>query len=289
MSNPGLIIEERSRDIGDFLVGRLIPFRKKRMVGPFIFIDHMGPSTLSKGRYMDIDPHPHIGLCTLTYLFDGEILHRDSMGSEQIVKPGDVNLMTAGKGVTHTERTPDYLRNGEKHLMHGYQIWIALPQELETMEPEFFHVEAQELPRWESAGIEFILVSGETHGRKSPVPFYSAHYMLNLKCQAGSTLLIDDFEDETGLVVVSGTISACGEQIGEGSMLVAKNTDNCSIQVESSSHLLIFGGQPFPEPRHIYWNFVATDKVLIEEAKEKWRNKKFPEVINDSGYIPLPE
>jgi len=288
MSNPGLIIEERSRDIGDFLVGRLLPFRKKRMVGPFIFIDHMGPSLIKADNYLDIDPHPHIGLSTLTYLFEGEILHRDSIGSEQIIKPGDVNLMTAGIGVTHTERTPPNLRDNVERRMHGYQIWIALPKEKEEMDPEFFHVVAEDLPRWDQDGIHYTLISGNAFGRESPVPTYSNQYMIELKAEKDSIFQLDRLYGETGIVVVEGSLQACDEIIESGNMLIAKHDEGCTITLNRQCHLLVFGGDAFEEERFIYWNFVATSKETIELAKDRWRTKNFPSVVNDSGYIHLP-
>ncbi len=288
MSNPGLIIEERSRDIGDFLVGRLIPFRKKRMVGPFIFIDHMGPSKIGTGTYLDIDPHPHIGLCTLTYLFEGEILHRDSIGSEQLIKPGDVNLMTAGSGVTHTERTPSQQRDGTTRTLHGYQIWIALPKEEEDRQPEFFHLSTGSLPSWENDGFKHTLVSGKALGYESPVPAYSPHYMIDCIAQKDSLLQLDQLYGETGLVITNGNIAACGQSIPAGNMLIAKHEEGCQVEVSAGTHLLVFGGDAFPEERHIYWNFVATSKEKIEAAKVRWRNRDFPKVVNDKGYIPLP-
>ena len=170
MSNTELIIEERSRDIGDFLVGRLIPFRKKRMVGPFIFIDHMGPSLIKPGHFMDIGQHPHIGLSTLTYLFEGEIMHRDTLGTEQRVMPGSVGWMTAGSGIVHTERTPADHRDGGEYPIHGFQIWVALPKHLEEMAPEFSYTPAEELPKWHRSGVNFTLVAGKAFSRVSPVP-----------------------------------------------------------------------------------------------------------------------
>ena len=158
MSNIGMIIEERSRDIGDFLVGRLIPFRKKRMIGPFIFIDHMGPTKLGPNKYMDVDQHPHTGLSTLTFMLEGEIMHEDSLGTKQRIKPGSVNWMTAGKGVTHTERTPEDLRNGNTFVAHGYQIWVALPKELEDMAPEFHHIEEKDIPRWTDETVRSVYI-----------------------------------------------------------------------------------------------------------------------------------
>jgi redox-sensitive bicupin YhaK (pirin superfamily) len=289
MSNTGLIIEERSRDIGDFLVGRLLPFRKKRMVGPFIFIDHMGPSTVGPGHYMDIGQHPHIGLSTLTYLFEGEIVHEDSIGSEQRITPGSVNWMTAGKGVVHTERTPEDWRDGNQYEVHGFQIWVALPKELEEMEPEFHHIPRQQLPNWQENGLEFILIAGQGYGKTSPVPVYSELFMIQIRSKEATAFDIKGhLSGEIGICVVKGYIEACGERIEQGKMLVSKEDDHCAMTVGEDTHLLLFGGAPFPEKRHIFWNFVASDQEKIEVAKERWKNKEFPMIAHDSSYIPLP-
>ncbi|QLE00647.1 pirin family protein [Galbibacter sp. BG1] len=289
MSNKGLIIEERARDIGDFLVGRLLPFRKKRMVGPFIFIDHMGPATIKEGSYVDIGQHPHIGLSTLTYLFEGELRHRDSIGSDQIIKAGAVNWMTAGSGVTHTERTPEHLRNSIETTMHGFQIWVALPKELETMNPEFHHIERDALPKWEENGAYYTLIAGTGFGRKAPVPVHSNLFMIEIKTTKETDLqIVDQVKGEIGICVVKGQISACGEEIKAGNMVVSKTEDACQVIVAENTHLLLFGGEPFEEERHIFWNFVASEKDSIEKAKEKWKNKEFPKVANDNSYIPLP-
>ncbi len=288
MSNAGLIIEERSRDIGDFLVGRLIPFRKKRTVGPFIFIDHMGPSEISEGKYLDIGQHPHVGLCTLTYLFEGEVIHRDSIGSVQRITPGAVNLMAAGRGVTHTERTPDDHRDGVTRTVHGYQIWIALPKDKEEMEPEFHHIEAERLPKWSENGVDFTVVAGEAYGQRSPVPSYSHQFMIDMRSTEKVPFNAQNLKGEIGLVVVDGYIEACGERLEKGNMLVSKQEDVCFIQLGEDSHVLLFGGTPFPEERHIYWNFVATSKEKIEDAKQRWQNREFPMVTGEKGWIPLP-
>ncbi len=180
MSNVQLIIEERAADIGNFMVGRLLPFREKRTVGPFAFIDHMGPAYLKDYQNLDVAPHPHIGLSTLTYLFEGSIMHKDSLGTEIEIQPGAVNWMTAGKGIVHSERTPQYLRTSDK-MLHGLQIWVALPKELEEMEPSFTHVEKDDLPHWKQDGLSFKLIAGEAFGRKSPVPVYSPLYFLEFR------------------------------------------------------------------------------------------------------------
>ncbi|SEK43686.1 hypothetical protein SAMN04487910_0524 [Aquimarina amphilecti] len=290
MSNQGLIIEERSRDIGDFLVGRLIPFRKKRMVGPFIFIDHMGPTIIKKGKYMDVDQHPHIGLSTLTYLMDGEIIHQDSIGTNQRISPGSVNWMVAGKGVTHTERTPNDMRNGTEFLAHGYQIWIALPKHLENMEPEFHHLDKAEIPYWKDGTTEFRLIAGKGYGKISSLPVHSELFMIEVKTTERYELGIKgELQGEIGICIVDGEIQACETIISKGNMLVSKIEDTCTVVLEPNTHVLLFGGQPFPEERHIYWNFVSSSKENLEKAKEKWRNKQFPKVPNDTSYVTMPE
>ena len=290
MSNTGLIIEERSRDIGDFLVGRLIPFRKKRMVGPFIFIDHMGPTTLGPNKYMDVDQHPHIGLATLTYLLEGKITHEDSIGTHQVIEPGSVNWMVAGKGCTHTERTPQTSRDQkEVFTMHGYQIWIALPKELEDIDPEFHHIEASVLPKWSDQEAKYTLVAGQAFNKTSPVPVHSDLFMIAINTTTKHTFTAKgNVNGEIGICIVSGSINACNEVISAGNMLVSKVEDVCTIEIEANSHILIFGGQPFPEERYIFWNFVSHSKEKIETAKEQWKAKLFPKVPNDNTYVPIP-
>jgi len=287
MSNEGLIIAERSRDIGGFLVGRLLPFRKKRMVGPFIFIDHMGPASVTPENPFDIGPHPHIGLSTLTYLLEGEILHRDSLGSVQRIKPNEVNWMTAGKGIVHSERVPDDLHSTTFRL-HGYQIWVALPKELEDTEPRFSHHLADDLPFWREDGLEIRLVAGELQGKKSPVPVYSELYMLDAKSDASTEWDLNGFYGEKGICVVNGKISASGEEFGEGTLLVSKEGEVCRISVHEGSRILVFGGMPFEEERFIWWNFVSSDRGRIEDAKENWREDRFDKIPGEKDPVPLP-
>ena len=289
MSNIGLIIEERSRDIGDFLVGRLIPFRKKRMIGPFIFIDHMGPTQLGPEKYMDVDQHPHMGLSTLTFMLEGEILHEDSLGTQQRISPGSVNWMTAGKGVTHTERTPNDLRNGKMFTAHGYQIWVALPKALENMEPAFHHIDAKDLPKWSDGTTEFKLIAGKGYNVQSPVPVHSELFMVEIQSKEAYTLNVNGhLKGEIGICIVEGAIEACNETIEHGHILVSKVEDTCDINLKPNTHLLLFGGEPFPEERYIYWNFVSSDKEKLEQAKIAWANKTFPMMKSDKTYVPLP-
>lgn len=291
MSNEQLIIAERSRDIGNFLVGRLLPFRKKRMVGPFIFIDHMGPSSYGPDKYMDIDQHPHIGLSTLTYLFEGEIEHRDSIGTKQIIRPGDVNWMTAGRGVTHTERTPEAIRTSGKHgQLHGYQIWVALPKEKEDISPAFQHLEKARLQTWEEDGLHFSLIAGEAFGKRSELSVHSPMFLLDLRSAKAQELCLDgQLNGEVGICVVRGSVMSADQTVGEGELLVSKAEDQCSLWVNEDSHLLIFGGEGFPEERHIDWNFVSSSKEKLITAREDWKAKRFPLVEGDESYIPHPK
>lgn len=289
MSNIDFIHEEKAANIGNFLVGRLLPFRQKRSIGPFVFIDHMGPTCLADYENLDVPPHPHIGLSTLTYLFDGAIMHRDSMGNELVIEPGAVNWMTAGKAVTHSERTPEYLRHKDKFL-HGLQIWVALPKDLEFMDPEFSHIEQKDIPHWEENGVSYRLIAGEALGKKSPVPVYSPLYMIEIKTEEERLIDIGShLFGESGLYILEGAVRSQDHRYGEKQILITTDASLCSFTLEANSTVYIFGGTPFPEERFISWNFVATRKDTLEEAKEKWRNHEFPKVRNDDGYVPLPE
>jgi len=289
MSNISLIIEERPADIGNFLVGRLLPFRGKRMVGPFIFIDHMGPACMSDQENLDIGPHPHIGLSTLTYLFEGSIMHRDTLGIAIEIKPGAVNWMTAGKGIVHSERTPDYLRQSDK-MMHGLQIWVALPKDLEEMEPEFFHFEKDKLPAWEKDGVSYKLITGEAFGKKSPVPVYSKLFFLEIRSSARQTIRIgSDLFGEAGMYILEGSVESDGNIYESKQILVAKESKLCEFVINAHTTVYIFGGEPFPEERFIYWNFVASSTTLIENAKQKWQAQQFPLIPGETGFVPLPE
>ena len=289
MSNIQLIIEERAANIGKFMVGRLLPFRQKRMVGPFIYIDHMGPVKLTEKENFDVLPHPHIGLSTLTFLFEGNIMHRDTLGNEVEIKPGAVNWMTAGKGIVHSERTPEYLRNSHIN-MHGLQIWVALPQELEQMEPEFFHIEENDIPNWTEGDLEFKLVAGEAFGRKSPVPVYSNLYMIEIKSKTKQSINIgNQLYGESGLYILEGAIESERNIFAPKQLLVAKDSKLCEFTIHEKSTIYIFGGDPFPEKRFIDWNFVSSSKELIKEAKEKWKAQSFPKIEGDeTEFIPYP-
>ncbi|MDC1068464.1 pirin family protein [Candidatus Kapabacteria bacterium] len=289
MSNNKMIVDERQRDIGNFHVGRLLPFRRKRSVGPFIFIDHMGPIQIKKGDYYDVDQHPHIGLSTLTYLFEGQAEHKDSIGSHQIIMPGDVAFMSSGSGITHTERTPESLRQEDNFMMHGYQIWVALPKELEEMEPTFEYIPASKIESWSEGNFKLKLVAGEAFGKKAMLKGYSPLFMVDVKAMGDDNLnLTNHLKGEVAIVVVSGEIEEENEIISSGQMMISKSDEVCSIRVKKGTQLLIFGGETLPEKRYLLWNFASTSKERLQKAKLDWQNKNFPKILNDNTYIPFP-
>ena len=289
MSNIGLIIEERAASIGNFMVGRLLPFRQKRTVGPFAFIDQMGPATMQSGENLDVPPHPHIGLSTLTYLFDGAIMHRDSIGNEVEITPGAVNWMTAGRGVVHSERTPERLRDTKK-VLHGMQIWVALPTAMEETESSFFHIPAEEIPAWEMHGIQTKLIAGEVFGKKSPVPVYSPLYLIELKSDKPQMFNPDgELYGESGLYILKGKVRIENYSFGPGKLLIAQNSRLCAFEMGPDTRVYLFGGEPFPERRYIDWNFVSSRRERLLQAKEDWVNRRFPEVPGESEFVPYPE
>lgn len=289
MSNIKLIVEERAANIGNFMVGRLLPFREKRMVGPFAFIDHMGPAKMNEYENLDVPPHPHIGLSTLTYLFEGSIIHKDSLGSDIEIKPGAVNWMTAGKGITHSERTPEYLRHTDKEL-HGLQIWVALPKHLEQMEPTFTHIEETDIPAWNENDLTYKVIAGEVLGKKSPVPVYSPLYMIEIKASKRSTVALDNaLFGESALYILEGKVFSEGNSYEPKHILIAKDSKLCEFELEAGSTVYIFGGDAFPEERYIYWNFVASDQALIDRAKADWQAQRFPKVPSETEFVPLPK
>lgn len=290
MSNIDLIIEERAASIGSFMVGRLLPFRQKRMVGPFIYIDHMGPVELSEKENFDVPPHPHIGLSTLTFLIEGNVMHRDTLGSVQEITPGSVNWMTAGKGIVHSERTPENLR-GKPVRMHGLQIWVALPKDLEEIDPNFTHVEKSDLPSWSENGLDFRLVAGEALGKKSPVPVYSELYMIEVKCgsEPQKFNLGNKLYGEAGLYILEGSVFDGENDYASRQILVSNDGSLCELELAPNTTLYIFGGEPFPEKRHIHWNFVSSRLERIEQARDQWKNQEFRTIEGESDFIPLPE
>ena len=292
-STVGLIIEEKAANIGNFLVGRLLPFREKRAVGPFVFIDHMGPACLKEFENLDVPPHPHIGLSTLTYLFDGAIFHRDSLGNALEIKPGEVNWMTAGRGVRHSERTPEYLRHDDKFL-HGFQLWIGLPKDLEETEPTFHHFGKEEIPEWEENGIHFKLIAGKIEDHESPVPVHSPLYFLEIRTSEAKKINIGKkLFGEVGMFVLDGTVKIEDNNYGSKQLLIAKNASLCEFETNGETTLYLFGGEPFPQERFMFWNFVSSDKDKLEKAKVDWHDQNtsvFPKIPGDDReYVPLPK
>lgn len=288
MSNIAITIPERAADIGNFLVGRLLPFRQKRSVGPFVFIDHMGPALLKAGENLDVGPHPHIGLSTLTYLFEGTITHRDSLGTQLDITPGAVNWMTAGRGIVHSERTPDDLRESEK-IVHGLQIWVALPKELEDMEPSFAHIEADALPVWEEGPVQFKLIAGTYGTHQSPVPVHSPLFLIELIARDTAALQLGaNLFGESGLYILNGSVVQDGHTYSERQVLVARDSNLCEFTLTKGSKVYLFGGEPFPEERYMYWNFVSSDKNRLEAAKDDWRHGRFPEIPGEGEPVKMP-
>ncbi len=288
MSNISHIIEERPHLMGNFMVGRLLPFRTKRMVGPFTFIDHLGPVKLSEYENFDVESHPHIGLSTLTYLFEGSIMHRDSLGTAVEIQPRAVNWMTAGNGIVHSERTPTHLRQSDKSL-HGLQIWVALPKALEQMPPSFYHAEADQLPTWQEDCVSYKLIAGKALGHESPVPVYSPLFLIELTASDSTVInLSDRLYGESAMYILEGEVESEGHIFEPRRILVAQSGSLCEFTMQAGTTVYIFGGEPFPEERFMYWNFVATDKALIEEAKIRWQAQEFPKIEGEHGFVPLP-
>ncbi len=287
--NNKLLINERQSNLGNFMVGRLLPFKKKRQVGPFTFIDHMGPSEIGNGNYLDVDQHPHIGLSTLTYLFKGEIEHRDSTGSIQIISPGDVGFMTAGKGVTHTERTPKNKRNGEVFTMHGYQIWVVIPKQLSEMDPEFTFIPKTNIPVLTQNDLTIKVVAGEAFSVKSPLTGLSPLFMVDIKANNETTLdLKNKIKGEVAFVIVNGSVKIGDDCVEEGQMLISNTNEQCEICLTKNTQILLFGGEPLDQEYYLSWNFVSNSKERLKKAKEDWDNKLFPKVPGDETYIPFP-
>jgi redox-sensitive bicupin YhaK (pirin superfamily) len=278
------------RDLGDgFKVRRALPSANRRMVGPFIFLDHFGPMVFRAGAGLNVRPHPHIGLSTLTYLLEGEMIHRDSLGSVQTIRAGDVNWMTAGRGIVHSERTPPPIQASGGSIF-GQQIWVALPKAREEMAPGFSnHVEGS-LPGVEADGVSLTIIAGEAFGKRSPVPVYSDLIYVDAVLKPGARLRIGVEHTERAVFVVSGEIDIAGQAgtFGETQLVVFKPGAEIVLHTLSGAHLMLVGGEPFPEPRHIYWNFVSSSKDRIEQAKDDWRRGRFPGIDGDTEFIPLP-
>ena len=283
------VIVPRARDLGGFSVRRALPAAGRQMVGPFIFFDQMGPAQFLAGQGIDVRPHPHIGLATLTYLFEGEILHRDSLGSAVPIRPGEVNLMLAGSGIAHSERTAAEVRAAGAQL-HGIQAWMALPKAHEEDAPGFAHHAIAELPRIEGEGKRVRLVLGSLYGETAPTRFPHESLFAEAVLAPGAVLPLDADHEERAVYVASGEIDIAGDKFEDGRLLVFKPGDRVSILATAQSRLILLGGEPMDGPRHIWWNFVSSSKDRIEGAKEDWRQNRFEKVPGDEvERIELPE
>ncbi|MBI3507870.1 MAG: pirin family protein [Proteobacteria bacterium] len=283
-----LVLTTAPHDIGAFVVKRALPKRERRHLGPFVFFDHMGPAVLKPGDGMDVRPHPHIGLSTVTYLFEGEIMHRDSLGFVQAIRPGAVNWMTAGRGIVHSERTaPD--KRGGGLVMHGIQTWVALPPDLEEMEPGFEHHPADTLPRATVGGVALVCILGTAYGLSAPVKIHSPIFYLHAELPAGSELPMTDEHVERGFYVVSGGIEVDGAAYGPGNLVVLREGVAATLRALAASTVMLLGGAKLPGERTIWWNFVSSDKARLERAKQAWKSGAFPKVPGESDFIPLPD
>src|SRR6266850_7410371 len=283
------MIVPRSVDLGDFEVRRAIPHAKRRMVGPFIFFDHFGPVVFRAGRGIDVRPHPHIGLATVTYLFDGEIVHRDSLGTAEAIRPGDVNLMTAGRGIVHSERTAPERRTGGERL-HGLQCWVAMPAGDEEIAPTFAHHAQADLPLVAGDGKSVRVVAGSLYGQRSPVPTLSDTIFADTMLEPAAVLPIDAATEERALYIVSGEIDIAGDRFAAGQLLVFRPGDAVTATAASTARVVLLGGAAMDGPRHTWGNSVSSRKERIEQAKTEWKARRFDIVPGDEQeFIPLPE
>ena len=281
------IIEPPNKDLGGFEVRRSLPSADRPMVGPFIFFDHLGPAVFPPGRGVDVRPHPHIGLATVTYLFEGVLLHRDNLGSVQEIEPGAVNWMTAGRGVVHSERSPQADRDREARL-HGIQTWVALPQEFEETQPEFSHYAASDLPAWEENGVAFKLIVGQAYGRTSPVRSFSPIVYLDVQLTPGSRFTLPDGYVDRAIYSVTEGIRLNGTLLEPHRMAILAPQSEVEVTADSEAHAMVIGGEPLGR-RHRWWNFVSSRSERIEQAKLDWRMGNFEPVPQETEFIPLPE
>jgi len=286
------ILEGRPRALDAFAVRRVLPASARQMIGPFIFFDHLGPAVLGPGAAMDVRPHPHIALATVTYLFEGAILHRDSLGCVQEIHPGDVNWMTAGRGIVHSERSPDAQRRAGMHL-HGLQSWVALPDGHEDVEPAFHHFPAASLPKLDIDGAELRVIAGEAFGRRSPVEVLWPTLYVAAVMPAGARIEVPPEHTDRGVYVVDGdvaisTSTTAGTAVHAGQLAVLDPGATVAVRALGQARLMLLGGERFATPRYIWWNFVASSRERIEQAKRDWREMRFGSVPGDAELIPLP-
>jgi redox-sensitive bicupin YhaK (pirin superfamily) len=282
------LIEPRTRDLGGFTVRRILPSAGLQMVGPFIFYDHMGPASFAPGHGIDVRPHPHIGLATVTYLFEGALTHRDSLGCVQVIEPGAVNWMTAGRGIVHSERTGPALR-ASGHRIHGIQSWVALPREHEEAEPAFRHHAADSLPEFRRDDATVRIIAGTAFGRRSPVEVFAPTLYVDVRLNAGGRMTLPCEYAERAVHVVTGAARLDGSGLQAGAMAVLEAGIDARLEASADSRIMLLGGDPMDGPRHIWWNLVSSSTDRIEQARRDWKEGRFPAVPGETEFIPLPE
>jgi redox-sensitive bicupin YhaK (pirin superfamily) len=286
-----ILINGKAHDLGDgFFVTRLLPQIARRSIGPFVFFDYFGPADFAPGKGVDVRPHPHIGLATVTYLFNGAQMHRDTLGSVQEIAPGDVNWMTAGRGIAHSERTGDDMR-AKGHRLHGIQSWIGLPQADEEAPPAFQHFSRAQLPEREDKDVTLRLIAGEAFGQKSPVKVFSPIFYADARFAAGGALHYANEHEERAFFVVDGEVQTGASEVhGPGAMLMLDKDEEVTLYADAPARVMLLGGAPLDGQRHIWWNFVSSSKDRIERAKQEWKDGKFGLIPgDDKEFIPLPE
>jgi redox-sensitive bicupin YhaK (pirin superfamily) len=284
-----LVVQSRPRDLGGFEVRRVLPAQTHRRVGPFVFWDHMGPATFEPGHGIEVRPHPHINLATVTYLFEGEIVHRDSLGSHQLIRPGAVNWMTAGRGIVHSERKPEASKTTVTRI-HGIQAWVALPIPHEETEPSFRHHPASTIPEVARPGARLRVLAGAAFGVTSPVEVLSPTLYVDVALDAGAELALPVEHAERAIYVVAGEVSCEGEHVSPGAMLILRRGVPAVLRALAESRVMLLGGAAMDGERHLFWNFVSSSKERIERAKRDWKEGRFPKVPGDDvEFIPLPE
>ena len=282
------LLAARIHDLGGFTVGRLLPHAQRRSVGPFVVFDHIGPAVLSGEQPVAVRPHPHIGLATVTYLWEGAMMHRDSLGSVQEIQPGDVNWMTAGAGIVHSERTPERLRNVD-HPFHGLQTWVALPKEHEDAAPAFAHHPRATLPVIERPGATLTVVAGHAYGARSPVAVLADTLYVSIDLAAGESLEITDEHAERALFPVRGEVTLDGVPLPLATLAVIEGGGRPVLEARTDSRVMLLGGEPLDGPRFIWWNFVSSSREKIEAAKQRWKDGGFGAVPGETEFIPLPD
>jgi redox-sensitive bicupin YhaK (pirin superfamily) len=282
------LLKPQRRNLGSLVVQRLLPASAARMVGPFIFFDHFGPVAFAPGEGADVRPHPHIGLATVTYLFEGAMIHRDSLGTVQTIEPGAVNWMTAGNGIVHSERTPPDARE-RGHRLHGLQTWVALPKDHELAEPSFSHQPRASLPEITRPGVSIRLLVGSAFGERAPTPIFSPTVYAAIEMQPGAALELPPEHEQRGVYAVDGALSVGGERLPEQHLAVLEKGAAISIKTTTGARCMLIGGAAMDGDRLLWWNFVASSRALIDEASARWREMRFPPVPGETEFIPLPE